>query len=478
MPNFKSHTYNLIGASILLLTFVNATSQNSWSLEQCIDYALENNLQVKKASLSTKLSKANLLQSKLNALPNLNGFANNAYNFGQTIDPFTNDFARGRVQSTSFSLQSTVILFQGLRTLNTIKQNEWELKASNADFERAKNELTLSILSAYLTVLFNNEIITVNQEKLKLSQQQLQQTQKLVDAGALPNGNLLDSKSQMANAELALVNAQNQYNLSTLNLSQLLNLRTSEKLLVDSPQENNTPDNSIDSNLKDKIINEALNNQPAIKQAEYKLRSAEKSLAIAKGLMSPTLSLSGSYGTGFSGNNKEVVNTELNGIDTIGITNKGDLVLIPTFVFDQQVKAFNIQLKDNLNQSIGFSLSVPIFNRWNTQTSIAKAKIAIENAMYDQQIAENQLKNDIEKAFADAEAALKKFEASKNAINAIEESFKYTKERYEIGAVNTLDYNTALTNLSESRSSLLQAKYDYLFKLKILDFYAGKPITM
>lgn len=448
-----------------------------WTLKQCIDYALEHNLLVKQADLNVQFSKETLIQSKAQALPNLNGFVTHNYNFGQTIDPYTNLFARDKVQSNNFALSSSVTLFNGLQTYNTIQQNRLNLMAGKSDADKTKNDISLNITTAYLQVLFSEELLLSAKNQAMVTQMQLERMQKMVAAGALPKARLLDLEAQMALEELSVVNAENQRDLSYLNLKQLLDLDMSADLKIVKPELQLPSEISITS-TPGQVYEAALTILPEVKGAEYRLMSSEKTLKAAKGGLSPRLSLQGSLATGFSGLKKDIIDVSLTGYQSSGYyTSSGEEVVEPVFDVQSKVRSFDKQIDDNFNKSIGLNLTVPIFNSLSVKTTIAKAKISKQKAEYDLTLTRNQVQKNVQQAYADAMAALKKYYASKKSREALEEAFKYADKRFNVGDINAVEYNDAKNKLAKAESDLLQAKYDFVFRQKILDFYQGKSLA-
>lgn len=448
-----------------------------WTLQQCIDYALKNNIQIKQNELNAELAHATLDQSRAATLPNLNGNISHSYNFGRTIDPFTNQFATDKVLSQNFSLSSSVTLFNGLQTLNIIKENNYNYMSSKYSVDKIKNDISLNIATAYLQILFNTELRNMAQNQVSITSGQVERTKKLVEAGSLAKGSLLDIQAQLANDELTVVTAQNQLDLAYLTLTQMLDLKTPKGFSIVKPDLNISEETPklIDPA---QVFLTAVANQPEIKSAEFAERSSERGLAVAKGGISPRLVLSGSYGTGYSGASKSIISNVLTGSDIIGFTSAGDDVLVPSYTTVYETKPFSDQVKDNFNKSIGLYLSIPLFNGLQVRTAIARAKINKQNAEYTLQNTKNQLDKNIQQAYYDANAALLKYNASLQALTAMTESFKYTEQRFNVGLLNSLEYNTAKNNLVKTESQLLQAKYDYVFKTKVLDFYQGKPLTL
>jgi outer membrane protein len=456
-----------------------APTGKAWTLQECIDYALKNNITVKQNELNAELSQQNLVQSQANVLPSVNGNISHNYNFGRTIDPFTNQFATDRVLSQNFSLSSNVTIFSGLQQYNTIQQNKYSYLASKYDVDKIKNDVAMNVAMAYLQVLFSQELVEIARNQSQITVAQVERTQKLVDAGSLAKGSLYDIQAQLASEELSLANAQNQLDLSYLTLAQLLELTSMEGFSIVKP-EINIPAETTLSASPGQIFTTALGIQPDIKSAEYKTISSKKSLAVARGGISPRIIFSGSIGTGYSGiaQRLAVPSAYTGTFDTVGVTTAGDFVLTPGISDPQfETTPFSDQVNDNFNQSFGVFVTIPIFNGLQTKTSISRAKISMESSQLSLQLAKNQLQKNIQQAYADANAALKKYAATEKTVQAMEESFKYMQQRSDVGMVNAVDYNVSKNNLTKARSELLQAKYDYVFKTKVLDFYQGKPLA-
>ena len=420
-------------------------------------YAQDNNITIKKAFLNTEISKQNHFQSKMALLPNLNASLSDNTNFGRNIDPVTNQITIDRVRNNNFSLSTSLTLFNGFQSINNIRKNNFDYLSSKYDAEKIANDISVNIVTAYLQLLYNTDLVEVSQQKVDVSELQVKRIAKMVEVGSLPKGDLLNTESQKAQEELQLINAQNQRDIAKLNLMQLLDLSVSEsfdivQLEVDIDENYSTVDNQA-------VYSLALENLPDVKSAETKLKSSERSLAISQGARSPRLSLSASVGTLYSDANKRLV------YDSLGA--------IPT----PQDYPFEDQFNDNVSQAISLSLSIPIFNNWQANSSISLAKIGVLQAQYSLQEAKNNLRKTIEQAQNDARSAQKKYIASKKSVAFQEESFQYTQNKYDLQLVNSYDYNNAKNTLFKAETDLLQSKYDYLFKTKMLDFYMGKPLT-
>lgn len=463
----------------LLIGLVSVKAQQIWSLEDCINYALTNNIDVKKQMLYIQYAEEDLLQSKLDMLPSLNGFANHGYNWGQTVDRFTNEFATERVRTNNIYASSDVTVFNGFQKLNTMKQNQLLLEAAQYNVDKFMDDISLSIATAYLQILYYIELLEVADAQLDITKQQVDRTRKLVEAGTLARGDLLTIESQLANEELNKIDVENNIELSYLTLTQLLDLPSTQGFEIEIPDISaiNVPQTVIGP--KD-IYEYALTTQPDIKSAEIMVESSKKSLARARGYLYPNLYISGSWGTGYSGAAKVPDTYETITDYPIGtVQSTGDLVI--NFPFDQvssyKTKSFGDQLSDNSNETVLLNLSIPIFNGWAVRSNVSKAKIGVEEAEYDLEITQLRLRKTIQQAYADAIAALKSHQAAEKSVVANNESFKYAEQRFNVGMINSVEYNDAKKELTRAQSEFVQAKYDYVFRTTVLDFYMGKPLT-
>ncbi|MEI7491860.1 MAG: TolC family protein [Bacteroidota bacterium] len=474
---FKSGIFVL---AFLMVTAFQARSQKIWTLEDCINYALENNLDIQKQIQSVESNKANLTQSALSMLPNLNANGSNYWNFGQTIDQYTNTFATTTVRSNNFYLSSSMVLFNGLQKLNTVKQYKIMVLASQYDLDVIKNNISLSVAGYYLDILFNKELLDVANEQLRITKLQVDRMQKMVDAGSSAKGDLLNIQAQRAAEELSQVQASNQLYIAYLSLQQLIDIPVAKDFNIEKPalKTVEAPKQPVTAEV---IFERALKTRPEIRAAELRVDAAQKRLAIARGIITPTLSVSGSWGTGYSGAAREIdpnVNPTISSYN-MGITQLShDTVLGYQVNYATRVKSFGDQLKTNNNQSVGFNLSIPIFNGWQGRTNITQAKIAKNQAELDLDIEKRSLRKLIEQSYADAVASLQKYNSSLEKVNAQTESFKYTQQKFDVGLMTSFDYNNSKKDLTKAQSDLLQAKYDFIFKTTILDFYAGNPIRI
>ena len=446
---------------LVLFSGVAALSQPKvWTLDECIYHAIDNNIQIKRQGLQTELQKNALDLSKLNLLPTLRASGSENISWGRSLDQTTYQYTENqRVISNSFYLGGSMNIFSGLQNYNSIKRNEYELLAGEQDLQNIKENISLAVALNYLQILLNKELVSVTAEQLNITLQQIEKTKKLVDAGSIARGNLLQIEAQAAQEELYLITLKNQLALAYLDITQLLELQTTEGFEVA------TPVISVDTNA---VIGETVEDifliasglRPSVRSSELRLTASEYGLKIARGMRSPSLLMSHSISTSYSD-----VRQRLLGFDPATNT-----PLYGNYSFIDQ-------FKDNRNRVLGFTLSVPILNGWQINKNIANSKIGIENNKYLLDEAKKQLYKNIQQAHADASAALKKFAASQKAVTAMEESFRYSEQRFDVGLVTPVDYNASKNQLLKAQSDLAQAKYEYIFKTKVLDFYRGIPLS-
>ncbi|MBN2682550.1 MAG: TolC family protein [Bacteroidales bacterium] len=467
----------------LLLLFITgltliSTAQKTWSLEDCISYAMENNIQVKQQELTGLINQNNLIQSKWNLLPNLNASAAQNYSFGRYIDPYTNDFSAENTSSSQFGLNSSLILFEGFSKTNTIKKNELILKSSLYDLDKIKNDISLSIATAYLQILFNIELLETTKAQAEITRQEAERMELLVNSDLQPQGKLLEVLAQVSNEQLQIVNMQNQLNMAYLNLVQLMELDSANNFEIVKPEIN--PINfEFQIPETNELFNQALQSMPQILSAECNLKSAEYDIAIAKGRRLPRLSLNANYGSGYSSARQKYSDPTYS-LSSIpgGITESNQNVYFYNYSYNTVNYPFMEQFKDNAATTVSFSLTIPLFNGWQTNLGVRNAQINSLN--YQNLLAQqkNQLFKEIQQAQADAIAAIQRYKAAEKSVEAFEKSFNYSKERFDAGLINTIEYNTAKNQLTNAQSEMLQAKYDFVFKMKILDYYRGNPIKL
>lgn len=455
----KSRVFPLI-VLVLVVFSINLVAQKLWTLEECIDFAIENNIEIKKSMINVESADVDLLQTKLNILPTVNGNVSQSFRWGRNINPYTNLYVDEKTDNTNFSLNSEVTLFNGLQQVNNVRKKQFDYLAAKYESDIVRNDMSLNVAAGYLQILFNLELVNNAQRQVDISREQITRTEKQVAAGAIARGSLFDIQAQGASEEANLINAQNRLMLAYLDLMQLLDMEANSEFDIDKPQlEIKQAPNLLPADM---IYNTSVTLMPEIKSAEYRVQSAERSLLIARGMRSPRLFASGSYGTVYSGQDRIIESVDA----TTGKINWGD------------TRAFDLQFKGNRSGSIYVGLSIPIFNGYQVSTAINQSKMYQETVDLNLQSEKLRLRKNIESAYADATAAYQTYIARGKSVDAFREAFMYTEEKLNVGMVNSTDYNVAKIQLSNAESDLVAAKYDYIFKTKILDFYLGRSITL
>ena len=441
---------------IPVLYSVSVAAQELWSLEKCINYAFEHNLQIKQSELDVASSNEDLHQSKLNILPSLNGSFSHNFGWGRSYDNAQGIFINENTMQNFISANSNLTLFEGLTQVNDVRKKQLDYLAKKYDSEKIKNDISLNIAASYLLILFNIELVNNAKRQVEITQEQIDRTKKQVEAGAIARGSLYDIQAQGANEEANLVNTKNKLMLAYLDLMQLLDLEATEEFDIEKPQLEITGKPEL---LPPQVIyDKSLTLMPEIKSAEYRVKSAERAIAISRGFRSPRLYATGTYGTNYSDQ------IGINPYQPISETNP--------------VKSFDQQWVDNRNGTLLFGISIPIFNGFQTSTNVRKSKIYKETVELNLELEKNKLRKNIESAYADALAAYHTYVARKKAVESFRESFNYTQEKFNVGMVNATDYNVSKIQLSNAEADLASAKYDFIFKTKILDFYLGRKLTL
>lgn len=429
---------------LLLLIPLTLSAQKRWSLEECIKYAWDNNLSIKQQEIVVEQSENNVLESKLQYLPSFNASASHSMNWGRSVNMQDLQIIENQLsQSTSASMRASVNLFEGFQKGNDLKSKKIVQEISVLEVGRIKNQISVEISRAYLQILLSKEILRTANQSLESVKQQVDRTGKLVNAGSIAYSSLLEIEAQLATERVQVVNAQNQVNNSFLALKQLLDLTRESDFDVDSPN----LDLMIEAFSGESVdqLFEQSKTLPQIKSAELNYTNSNLQLAIAKGRSYPTISFSAGYGTYYS---------------------------------DSRDQNFMDQFNENRNPSISFDLSIPIFNNWQSNTAIKNARLGVRNAEIEVRNTEQILYKEIQQANSDALGYYERYKASSQSVKAMEESFRYVQQKFDLGVLNATDYTVAKTNLFKAQSEFYQAKYQYVFQLKILDFYKGIPITL
>ena len=461
-----------------------ASAQDTWSLERCIQYAQDNNITVKQAQANVRTALLSEKQARASRLPNVNANSNVGEQFGRTIDPTTNQFSTVATSFNSLGLSAGVNLFSGGLINHSIKQANWDLKAATADAEQLENNLGLQIASAYLSILLGEEQLENAQKRIQQTQEQLNVTNKLIEAGTLPVADKYNILAQVAQAEQAAVQARNSVELAYLSLKQFLQLEPDFELQIERPTVPIPADANPDALTLSPVYQTAVETQASIRSAEFRVKSAQEGISIAKSGYYPTISafanLSSSYSSQLRDFNNPIVGSQVLGAPVLLNVNGVDVEVRqygPSSITFPKVGYFD-QIDQNFGQGIGASIQIPIYQNGRTRLSVERARLGVLTAQMQQIQTQQMLKNDIQTAIANARAARLTLDAAQKTFDATEIAYQNTVKRHGLGTLNTLDLTTARNNRDISETDLVVAKYDYVFKLKILDFYLGKPLTM
>ena len=417
-------------------------------LETAVSIALENNLTLKRSELNQQSNEATLLQNQGQRLPNLSAGTSYGVRWGRSINPVTNLFETARIGNVNVSASSNATIFAGNQINNSIKQSKVNLEAGMYNIEATKNDITLNIINLFINVVFNREQVNVAENQLSTTKDQLARTTKLVEAGSLPLSDQLDVQAQNATNEVNLINARNNYNIAKLNLAQALQIPYSPEFSVVEPEFEINETLMATETPRD-IYEAALETMPEIKAAQANIESAELGVKLAKAGYYPTL------GVG--------ANIFSNYVDQ---------------AFGTERPTFGQQIENNLSEAVNLQLSIPIFSRLSNKASVQRARVQKQISEVAALETENQLRNDIESAYNSALAAQLTYESSLIQVESLQETFRIAQQRFDLVAINSVDFQVAQNNLFNAQAVLLNAQYTYIFRVKVLDIYLGNPINL
>ncbi|HUR11831.1 MAG TPA: TolC family protein [Flavitalea sp.] len=475
----KRKIHFLLGCMFLATV---ASAQEKWDLRRSVEYALQNNISVKQSDVQSRISELTLKQSRLSQFPTLNLGGNVGYSSGRNQDPTTFSLITTGYLSSGFSLQSGVDLFNWFSRRNTIAGNALETEAARAAVDKVKNDIALNVAVAYLQVLLAREQENVSLLQVRQTEAQLGNTRKLVRAGSLPELNAAELEAQLARDSSTLVTAQASAIQTILQLKALLNVDAAVPFDVITPPVDQIPVESL-ADLQPAYVYElALKNLPQQRVNDLRLKAAGKYVEAARGAMFPTFSAFASLGTNFNNQARDPnLSTLSPTLDTIGkVTVNGTPydVVRNGFNFDMKNVPYFTQFNQNFRQSIGISVNVPIFNGGSLRTAYQRSKLTLENIGLTRDLDNQTLKQDIYRAYNDATAAIQKYNAGLKSVATAEKANEFASKRYNIGLLNSIDLITNQNNLFRARIDLLAAQYDYVFKLKLLEFYKGQGLKL
>ena len=444
---------NSIAAALLLVVGAAQAQEpaKQWTLEECIRYAIEHNIDLKQREVEQENQKVQLHTSKYSWLPSLNASLGQNFDFGRSPSR-TGVIADQNSSNTSLSISLSMPIFDGLKTPSDIAAKKYNLKAAIESLNKAKEDLSLQIASYYLQVLYNKEVQRIAELQLALSNDQVTKTDALVKAGKVPLSQLYDIKAQAANDNVSLTEAKNDVKLALLDLAQSLEMeRSGEVFDIVSPEVGNAVERYMSSIVPPgNIYDNAVAVKPQIKEQEYLLESQKKQLKVARSSYFPQLNFGASYTNGY----------------------------YHYYTGDVESLSFSDQLNQNGRKTVGFSLSIPLFNRFQVRNSVRQAKLGIRNQELLMENTKKTLYKEIQQAYYDATAAQEKYLASGKSVEASEEAFRYAEDRYNAGKSTVFEFNEAKTKYAQSLVEQAQAKYNFILRAKILDFYNGIPLSL
>jgi outer membrane protein len=464
--------------AILTLTSLSANAQEKITLQAAVDRALNNNLSIKQAKVAEALGTADVEQAKNNMLPSLNASTQGGYNFGrsQVAGAFT--YTSSTSLNVNGQAQLQLTLYQGGILRNQIIQNKLALDVNKGQTAKLKNDLVLSVVTTYLQILTNKDLVTAAKQQVDLANQTLDKSNISFKVGNQTLADLSQAKAQVSTATLNLTTAQNQLDLSVLVLKQYMEMDPNAQITVERPDVSKLTDIKTVYDAND-VVKTALTINPDVKLAEAQQKTYQHAIDLAKGYYYPTVTLYGGLASSYSNRlnqrliGESIISQQIGIVQATGqsvVTNYAQPIYGPYSAFTQ--------ISDNFNQSIGLSVQVPIFNKFNTRTAVRKARLNYQNAELNTQIAKNNLSKTIIQATLDLSAAEKQYLSAQQTYEANKAALNVTKQRYDVGLVNSLDYNTAVTNFNKSENDMIEARYAVIFRSKVIDYYLGNTITL
>jgi outer membrane protein len=471
-------------SSLLLLSVTPIQAQDKWDLRRCVEYAVAHNVSVKQADVQARLSKLTLNQSKLQRWPSANFQNSNGFQFGRSIDPATNSFTTDQVTFSQFGLSTNVTLFNFNSQKNTILGNELDAKAQETAVTSLANDISLNIAAAYLQALLSREQINISIVQINQTREQLINTRKLVDAGSLPELNAAELEAQLARDSSTYIASFTAYQGNLLSLKAFMNLDPSVPFELDTPPVERIPVEPLADLQPEPVYLTAVANMPLQKVNNFRLQALEKFAKAARGNMYPSIGAFGNLNSAYSSAFKTLPKgANIPIIIPIGYTGAGTASnpnvfterLIPSGTQDA---TFGRQLDYNFRQSIGISLTVPIFNGGQARTAWQRSKLNYQNQQLQVEKDNQTLKQNIYTAYNNALAAFQRYQASVKSVQTAEYSYELSRKRYDAGLLRTIDLITNQSNLFRARLERISNQYDYVFRMKVLEFYKGQGIKL
>jgi outer membrane protein len=467
---------------ISIALYSNGLGQETWTLERCITQAQGNNRTIKQAQLGIANAKINLQQDEFSRYPSVSAGSNLGFNFGRSINPSTYQFENTGSTYNGWSLSANAILYAGGRIQQQIRQAGVDLQAAHADAESVANNVALSVAQAYLQILLFDEQLENAKKRLQQSKNQLVNTERQIQAGALPANARFEIEATIAGNEQNIVTAQNNLDISYLNLKQLIELSPEYELKIEKPQLDVDKEANPDLFILKTVYNQALSTQPNLRANDLRIKSAEMGVKLAKAGYLPTLTIGGLLSSNYSSTILDYMKGTFVSTDIMqSVRVNGQPVTITTtqtrLIDNPKVNYFK-QIGDNFGRGLTLSLNIPIFDQYKTKFNVERARLNIQSRQLEQDKAQHQLKSDVQTAIANARAAKKSFQATSKTLEARKTAYENTEKRFQIGGVSSFEYAQAKINLDTAERDKTLAKYEYIFRMKIVEFYEGKKLSL
>jgi len=473
----------------LLISVTNLAAQDKWDLRHCVEYALANNISIKQADIDSRTYKLYYDQARGNQMGAVSGATALGLNFGRSINQTTNIYTNTQGLSQYYNLQANITLFNWFALKRATESNKFSYEAQVVNIDKIKNDITLNVAAAYLSALLAKQQVTLAKTKIQLTAEQLANTRALVNAGSLPELNAAELEVQFATDTAAIITAQETYDIDKLQLQAILNLDAAAPFDLDTPPVETIPVEPISSLQPDIVYSIAIGTFPQQKMNDLRINSALKNVDYTKGRLYPTLSAYGALGDNFFNDLRQVnfqpIISPTNGYALNTGNSDQYQVFVPNVntIYSSQplykaFKGYGEQLSNNFGQQVGLQLNIPIFNGNTARINYKKAQLNVASAKLTKDNDLLTLKQGVYQAYYNAVASLQKFESNKKAVVVAEKSFDLATKRYEIGMLNTIDYLTNQNNLFTARINVLIAQYDYVFRIKVLEYYKGLGIKL
>ena len=478
----------LLNIFLLFIVF-QVSAQQKWDLRQCVDYAMKNNISVKQADVQARIIALQLKQAQLSVYPNANLTSGLGTQFGRSIDRTTNIYSNTQSLYQNIQLQSGILVYNNNRLKNTIAYEQFSANAALQDVEKAANDAALSVCTYYLQVLAAKEQVIISQLQIGQTKTQLDITKKQVEAGSLPELNRLEIEAQLANDSSTYISAQSNFDQSVLALKAVLNMDAAAPFEVAIPESTSIPTLPLSELQPEVVFQLALNNQPLQKANDFRIKAAEKNIAINKAQMYPTLNFGVNLASNFYNSFQRVDGYSINGYslngDMVSIGNDNYYISSPNVFIKQSRnslgeiwKGYGSQLNNNFGQTLGFNLTLPIFDNGQYRTAYEQSKLTYKSQLLNKEGADLTLKQNIYTAYSNAISSLQKVNAGKKSVETNQKVFDFATKRYNLGLLSTIDLLTNQNNLLRAKLQLVGNEYDYIFKMKLLEFYKGQGLKL